>query len=391
VELQTLDWMIIIGCVVAAAGGYRIGFVARAASWVGVILGLVAALALLPPILRDAAEMSDGARLGIVVITTLSGALLGQMLGIVVGTKLSGTLPEGNWRKADQGIGIAGGVVGVLAAMWLILPTAADVPGWSAQQVRSSAVAQGLDQWAPDPPDAVQTLRRLVGSESFQPVFEGIQPAPDTGPPPGSVALSQEVITQVSASTVRVEGVACRTTQNGSGFAVGPGLFVTNAHVVAGERETTIIDNSGTAHDADVIVFDADRDLALLQSSTHQPPGLPIADASNGDVGAVFGHPGGSPDLVISPASVEDQVIAVGRDLYDEDETRRSVLILSANLRQGDSGGALVNSAGEVVGVAFAIAPDNPDTAYALDTEELRNLLQQQRLPEANTGPCLRN
>ena len=89
----------------------------------------------------------------------------------------------------------------------------------------------------------------------------------------------------------------------------------------------------------------------------------------------MFGHPGGQAALAVTPAQVAQEVTAVGRDLYDRHTTSRDVFILASALAQGDSGGALVNTTGSVIGVAFAIAPDTPGTSYALSTSELQAVL----------------
>jgi len=65
------------------------------------------------------------------------------------------------------------------------------------------------------------------------------------------------------------------------------------------------------------------------------------------------------------------------------------VYVLASGLEPGDSGAGLVNADGEVVGVAFATAPDRETTAYALTAEELRPLLDLDRATPADTGPCL--
>jgi S1-C subfamily serine protease len=158
---------------------------------------------------------------------------------------------------------------------------------------------------------------------------------------------------------------------------------------VAGEKQTTVITPAGKHLKATVVQFDPNRDLALLRVPGLGQAPLPIATAKVGTEGAVFGHPNGQTPLAVSPAAIRQQVTAVGRDLYDSHETRRQVFILASDLAPGDSGGGLVNPAGAVVGVAFAIAPDRPGTAYALTTDELRPVLAAGGTGAVNTGPCL--
>ena len=93
-----------------------------------------------------------------------------------------------------------------------------------------------------------------------------------------------------------------------------------------------------------------------------------------GDVGAVYGHPGGGP-LRAAPARVGEEIVAVGTDIYRTGSSRRNVFVLAASLAPGDSGGALVNTTGEVIGVAFAIDPGNDGTSYAITDEEVRAVL----------------
>jgi S1-C subfamily serine protease len=115
-----------------------------------------------------------------------------------------------------------------------------------------------------------------------------------------------------------------------------------------------------------------------------------VGDGDVGDDGAVYGHPGGQDALDISPARIQSKINARGLDLYGSRQIRREVLILAAKLAPGDSGGALVDTTGTVVGVAFAIAPDQPATAYALSSAELRAVLSVPRSAQVDTGPCIR-
>jgi S1-C subfamily serine protease len=306
-----------------------------------------------------------------------------------IGARLHATLPGASVRSVDRAAGAGAGVVGVLVAVWVLMPLMADVPGWFAAQARSSTLAGWVHDRFPEPPDTVDTLRRLVGEEQFGRVFTDVlQPAPDLGPPPTSTNIPQPVVDAVVPSTVKVEGVACRQVQEGSGFVVGPDLVVTNAHVVAGEDETTLQRSDGSEVRARVVAFDPDRDLAVLRAQGLDRPALPRATVEVGGVGAVFGHPGGGA-LRAAPFQVGQAITATGTDIYDRDRTRREVLVLAADLQPGDSGAALVDPQGQVVGVAFAIAPDRPGVAYALAMEELEAVLQGDLTTPVDTGACL--
>jgi S1-C subfamily serine protease len=108
----------------------------------------------------------------------------------------------------------------------------------------------------------------------------------------------------------------------------------------------------------------------------------------NGTIGGVFGHPGGDP-LRIAPFSVARTLSAKGRDIYGSGVTERQVLELAASLKPGDSGSAIVDPNGTVVGIAFAIARDRADVAYALATAELASVFESLPSGGVSTGPCL--
>ncbi len=168
---------------------------------------------------------------------------------------------------------------------------------------------------------------------------------------------------------------------------VAPGLVATNAHVVAGERATYVERFDGAALRAVPVAFDPARDLAILAVGGLNRRPLPLAPSTVGQSGGVFGHPHGGP-LAISPFRIAAKETVSGTDIYSAHRTSRSVLFLASALAPGDSGGALVTPAGTVVGVAFAIAPDRPGVAYALDTTELQQVLGSVGSGAVSTGAC---
>ena len=383
-----LDIALVLFAVSAAVGGYRLGFLARASSWLGLAVGVVAGALVLPELLPRIEDASDVTKMLVAVATMVGCALIGQALGLVLGSKLHAELPLGAARRTDQVAGAGFGVVGVLVVLWILLPTLAHVQGWTSEQARSSRIAREVAERFPNPPDTLEALRRIMGDDPFPQVFDALQPAPDVGAAPGASGLSQETAERVSLSTVKVVGPACGRIQEGSGFFVADDLVVTNAHVVAGQDETLVELSDGDELETEVVAFDPQRDLAVLRTEDADRAPLPLRVAEVDDTGGVFGRPGGGP-LEISPFRVSDQITAVGHDIYDRDRTRREVLVLAAELAPGDSGSALVDPAGQVVGVAFAVAPDKPGVSYALALEELEAVLATDLGSEDDTGGCL--
>ncbi len=402
--MYLFDGIIAVLAVSSVISGYRLGFFQRAVSWVGFAVGVVVAARFLPTAVDAVQSANPTGRLLVAILVLMGGAFLGQALGLVVGARLQTFLPSGPLRTVDDGVGAAVGLLGVLVLVWMLLPSMAAVPGWPSREARNSTIARWVDRNFPAAPDTLEALRRLVGNQAFPQVFNALAPAINTGPPPATSGLSQPVISTVAASTVKVDGLACRRIQEGSGWAVQQGYVLTNAHVVAGERTTTVLLPDGRTLPATVVAFDASRDLALLQVPflPAHPLSLDGAPATTtaqenvvGSEGAVFGHPGGQTALATTPFLVRQFVEALGRDLYDQHDTKRAVYVLASALEPGDSGGAVVDKTATVIGVAFAIAPDRPGTSYALSYTEVQAFLAANepsgRAPTSpvSTGPCL--
>src|SRR5262245_33044866 len=176
--MDTLDLVIVLLAVMAGIGGYRMGFVARAASWAGMAIGIVLAVRLLPSLTSSEVDPGRLLLLGLVVI--FAGAILGQIIGLVLGAQLRMVIPSGNAQSVDRAGGAAAGVAGVLIGYWLLLPILAQTPQWPAEQARNSTIASFIHDHFPDAPDTTQALRQVLGPR----VFEGLGPSPNIGEPP---------------------------------------------------------------------------------------------------------------------------------------------------------------------------------------------------------------
>jgi S1-C subfamily serine protease len=393
--VNLLDAIILVALAGAAIGGYRLGFLARVTSWIGLGIGLYVAARSLPSVVELlSGNASSTSRLLLAAVLLVGGAFIGQALGIVAGSKLRTVLPPGPLRAADHLVGAIVGALGVVISVWFLLPAMSEMKGDVARLARTSRMAGLIDTALPAPPPTLRALRGLVDDTGFPKVFEGLNRAPAAGPPPANSGLSPEVLARVSASTVKIEGRACSRIQDGSGFVTSTDTVVTNAHVVAGDTSPIYaIRLDGKKVKMVVSVMDTDRDLAVLKAASGELglKALPLVPktASEASTGAVLGHPGGQEPLAVAPSQVSRRVDAVGRDLYDKHPIRRDVFILASHLAPGYSGGPFVTVSGEVAGVAFAIAPDRDNVAYALTDVELRKALLQDRGGEVSTGRCL--
>ncbi|HZP27953.1 MAG TPA: MarP family serine protease [Acidimicrobiia bacterium] len=389
--MNLLDVAIVAAIVAAAWAGHRIGFTTRALSWAGLAAGIVFAVAFVDDVTRLFRSSPPRTRLLAALGFFLVVCMIGQTVGFVVGSMLRRRLAfTGTLHAADRFLGGVLGGFGVLVALWLLTPALASAPGWTARAVRGSAIVRGVERVAPAPPDSVAALGRLVGDAPFPEVFDRLT-SPDAGSPPGS-GVPAAVAERVAASVVRVEGQACDEIQQGSGFVAAPGLIVTNAHVVAGERATSVFTSDGRRLDATVVAFDPRADLAVLHAPTALVPALGRATADVDENGAVFGHPRGG-SLREAPARIAQEINARGTDIYRTASTERDVFVLAAELQPGDSGGPLVDQKGRVVGVAFAIDPSTDTTAFALTTREVDGVLdpvtRSGTTAPVATGACL--
>jgi S1-C subfamily serine protease len=386
--VNALDLAIVFAIVIAAICGYRLGFVARALSWAGLAGALVIAIRLVPDLMSALATTSPRGRLVAVLAFVLGLGLLGQALGLAAGALLHARLPSVNAiQRSDRIAGAAVGGFGVVILLWLVLPALTSAPGWPARAAQGSQIASTIEQVAPEPPKSLRELGRMVAEAPYPQVFSPDDGPADVGTPPQAV-LPAAVDARVRAAIVRVEGRACDQIQDGTGFVIRPGLVATNAHVVAGEPSTSVFLPNGDKLAARVVRFDPRRDLAILAVDSLRLAPLSIGEGQAGLVGAVYGHPGGG-DLRATPARIAEEIDARGTDIYRTTPTSRDVFVLAAQLAPGDSGAPLVDQAGRVVGVAFAIDPGREGTAYALTSTELEHALAAISDRTVETGSCL--
>ncbi|WP_338886972.1 acid resistance serine protease MarP [Rhodococcus sovatensis] len=389
-----VDIVVVGVALLAATSGWRQGAVASAMAFLGVVLGAVAGILIAPHVL----EHVDGARLrvfvGIALIVVL--VIVGEVSGMVLGRALRSGMHSRGARSVDSVIGAALQAAAVLAAAWLLaIPLTSSSQPEVASAVRGSQVLGKVDevapQWLREVPKEFSALLDTSGLPDVIGPF-GRTPVATVEVPDPALQASP-VVEQLHQSVLKISGVApsCQKALEGSGFVVAPEMVMTNAHVVAGTDGVTV-DSLGTVLDADVVLFDPEEDVAILRVPGLQAPVLNFAGspAVSGESAIVLGYPGGGP-YTASPARVRETLNLSGPDIYRTGTVEREVYTVRGTVRQGNSGGPLVAKDGQVLGLVFGAAVDDPDTGFVLTASEVADELQQSTgtAVAVGTGACI--
>jgi S1-C subfamily serine protease len=379
--VNVLDFLLLVAAVWFAIVGYRQGFVVGILSVIGFLGGGLVAVYLLPVVwgwLTDDGDVSTTAAVVAVVIVIVC-ASVGQAFTTHLGSKLRRHITWSPARALDATGGALVNVVAMLLVAWLIgsalagtsLPTLG-------KEVRNSKVLLGVSRVMPDQANTWFTdFSSVLAQNGFPQVFSPFANEPITEvQAPDPALVGSPVAARAQRSIVKVVGTAqsCSKVLEGTGFVFAERRVMTNAHVVGGVDEPTVqIGGEGRLYDAKVVLYDWQRDIAVLDVPDLQAPPLQFAadDARSGNSAIVAGFPeNGSYD--VRSARVRGRINANGPDIYHRGTVRRDVYSLFATVRQGNSGGPLLTTDGRVYGVIFARSLDDPDTGYALTADEIR-------------------
>jgi S1-C subfamily serine protease len=283
----------------------------------------------------------------------------------------------------DGGLGLVLGAVLAVGVVWIVGAVALQTPGIGLRRdAQRSRILRALNDVLP-PSGLLHALARF----DPLPQFAGPSPQGVAAPPP-RIAHDPQV-RAASRGVVRVLGTACGLAVEGSGWVARPGLVVTNAHVVAGEDDTTVQDRGqGPKLSARVVLFDATNDLALLRVPALGAGALPTGSAPPGRAAAVLGFPHNGP-YDVRAARVGQTQDVLAPDAYGRGQAKRSVTTFRGVVKSGNSGGPLVDDRGRVVGTVFASAIHaRPRAGYAVPSAVVRRHLASAGSRRVGTGPC---
>jgi S1-C subfamily serine protease len=382
---DALDLILIVVALGFGVSGFRQGLVVGAVSFLGFLGGGVAGAKVAPSLLQWIGH-GEGQPVAAITVVFIA-AIAGQLLLTPVGAALRRRL---RWRSVellDSTAGAVVSVVGVLLVSWLVGTAVAHSQLRPlAREVQHSRVLAAVQSVMPDQAQTwFAAFQRLFDRNGFPQVFGGIGPETIVNVPPPDAALVQSpavVLARHDVLVIHGEAPSCSRDIQGSGFVFAPQHIMTNAHVVAGVRELTVAQSDGTTYDATVVLYDSQRDVAVLYVPQLQVQPMAFAAPVNTEANAVVvGYPLGGPFTPV-PARVRERLRARGPNIYQNASVTREIYSLYAPVRPGNSGGPLLTPSGGVLGVVFAASLDDSSTGYALTAAEVA--------PDAKAGASAR-
>ncbi|WP_051324253.1 MarP family serine protease [Candidatus Solirubrobacter pratensis] len=376
-----IDWLIVGIVVLLALFGWAQGFVAGALALAGFAVGAWIGTRLGPLLL------SDGRRSPWAPAFALTGALAAGAvfaLGLEgIGARLRGRVRSPAATAVDGFLGaVLTGCVG-LGLAWVLGAIALANGGDARREVQKSAILGRLNDVVPPSSGLLATLARL---DPF-PRIDG--PSARVAPPRAGIARASGV-RAAADSVVKILGTACGLGVEGSGWVAGDGLVVTNAHVVAGQKDTEVLlRGRPPGADATVVAFDPRNDVAILRVAGLKAPALAIeGDPRTGTAAAILGFPGNGPYDVRAGRLGETREV-ITQDAYGNGPVRRSITSLRGAVRSGNSGGPMVDGDGKVVTTVFAATTSGPRGGFGVPNAIVRERLGQARASNGvSTGPC---
>lgn len=369
-----VDALLVLIALLAVRSGWRQGAVASVLSAVGIIAGLIIGLAVAPLLMGLTASVVLRFLIGLAVVVLLIG--MGNLIGAVLGANLRDRMRQRQSQTFDSLLGAGFQLLTVLVVCWLVAVTLATGLGKQASDgIRGSAILQGIDRVTPDALNTVPSRISAMLDESGLPPL--VSPFESTNasdvPAPSSTVADTAMVERVRPSIIHVMGSAeeCSRRLMGSGFVTAEDYVVTNAHVVAGTNSVRL-DTVLGVKEAEVVYFNPAVDVAVLHS-----PGLGIdplawADepAGSGDDAVVYGYPQSGP-FEAAPARIADRITISGSDIYAQGQVEREAYTARGTIREGNSGGPLVDTDGDVLGVVFGASRDSSDIGFALTAQEV--------------------
>ena len=174
--------------------------------------------------------------------------------------------------------------------------------------------------------------------------------------------IATKTIVQVQVGNIS-EGGEFQPNGGGSGVVISDdGLIMTNHHVIDNSTQVRVVFEDGRMYESEIIGSDRLTDIGLLKISASNLVPISIGNSDVlkvGDLAVAIGHPltlGAAPTVTTGVVSALERRLDVGGEAMNSGVTLFGLIQTDAPITRGSSGGALINSNGELIGITTAIA-----------------------------------
>lgn len=389
--MNLLDILIVLVLLAYSISGYYQGFVTNLVATIGLMVGGLLAVSIVPSVMGDSTPTVTSSLLALAAV--IVAAVVGQAIGTYVGSDIKKSISWQPLRWVDAVGGSALSIVAVLCAAWALgyAVSGTQIPVVS-KEARGSAILSRVNEIMPSSAtDVLDAFNQVLDTNLFprylEP-FENEKIVPIAAP--DRAVLAMPGVSKASRSVVKILGATvCDRGIEGSGFVYSDDRIMTNAHVVAGVRDPYVVINNRRVR-AEVVLFDPRLDVAVLSV-----PGLgldPLDFDTSGRAGmsaAVLGYPENGPfDARAARIRMEQNLRSP--DIYNHGQAVRRTFSIRSLVRSGNSGGPLVSEDGRVLGVIFAASITDKSTGYALTAAQVSDAARDgaDTSAQVSTGGC---
>jgi S1-C subfamily serine protease len=374
-----LDWIIAAAVVLLALFGWAQGFVSAGLALVGFVIGAWIGTRVGPLVVPGGRSSPWAPAFGLLGALLAGGLFAAGFEGI--GSRLRGALRLPGFALLDGLLGALLTACLGLGIAWVLGALALQQGGDLRHEAQRSTVLGALNDLMPP---SGPLLNAIANLDPF-PRIDG----PEAGVRAPSKGIARDPqVREAAGSVVKIRGTACGAGVEGSGWVAGPGIVVTNAHVVAGQEDTRVqLRGQGDFLAARAVAFVPRDDIAVLRVSGLNAPALSLAaDPQAGASGAILGFPLDGP-FDVRPGRLGVTRDVVTQDAYGQGPVRRRIASLRGAVRPGNSGGPMVDGAGRVLTTVFAATTRGPRGGYGVPNSIVRRVLSQLR-DRVSTGRC---
>jgi S1-C subfamily serine protease len=239
-------------------------------------------------------------------------------------------------------------------------------------------------------------VSEIGADEEFQNLPTKVAPSSDDQLLDSYSQTIAAIVNRVGPSVVNIRvSTANRPQGGGSGFFIArDGFILTNSHVVAGAQDVQVTSHDARSYPATIVGADPETDLAVIRIDAPDIQHVRFADSATirvGQIAVAVGSPYGFQHTVTAGI-----VSALGRSMRSESGRLMDEIIQTdAALNPGNSGGPLLNSAGEVIGVNTAVILPAQGICFAISSNTAKFvaawLIKEGRIRRSSIGVAGQN